>query len=113
MKKKKTWKEEYLRILLNGPADTDDYPLAAELLDEKLAKGTYLPNHRAPSQITNLQWRGVNTNGRIFADELEDKIRRSKWWYRAWLALGSIFWWFLGYCTESILDYGKAVLFGG
>ncbi|TXI34772.1 MAG: hypothetical protein E6Q69_03225 [Aquipseudomonas alcaligenes] len=112
MKKKNTWKEEYLRILLNGPADADDYPLAAELLDEQLAKGTYLPNHQAPGQIANLMWRGINTKGRIFVDELEEKIRRSKRWYRAWLAIGSFCWWFLGYCTESIFDYFKPLIFG-
>ncbi|MCY1380729.1 hypothetical protein D9M68_715040 [compost metagenome] len=112
-RKKKTWRKEYLRILLNGPASTDDYPLASELLDEQLAKGTYLPNRAAPNGIANLMWGGISTKGRLFADELEDQIRRSTWWHRTLVATGGIGLWLLGYCTQSILDYGKAMLFGG
>ncbi|WP_146114582.1 hypothetical protein [Pseudomonas sp. MYb185] len=103
-KKNHQWKNEYLRILLNGPASPDDYPLAAELLDEQMARGSYLPNYRSPLEINNLRWQGITTKGRLFADELQDKIRRSTWWYRALLALGSFGWWLAGYFTEAALD---------
>lgn len=112
-KKKRTWRKEYLRILLNGPASTNDYALASELLDEQLAKGKYLRNQAQPGDIANLVWHGITTKGRLFADELEDEIRRSTWWHRTLVAGAGTGLWLLGYCTESILDYGKAMLFGG
>lgn len=113
--RKKSWKAEYVRILLNGPESPDDYPIAAELIERKLAEGTYLPDHRNRSsgRIANLLWRGVNMDGRLYAEELQGQIQRASW-LRRLLAIASTFvgataLWF----WEAILDHIKPMLFGG
>lgn len=113
--KNKSWKAEYVRILLNGPESPDDYPIAAELIERKLAEGTYLPDHRSRSsgRIANLVWRGINMNGRLYAEELQNQIKRASWLGRIFAvvcaATGMAAAWF----WQAILDYIKPMLFGG
>lgn len=110
--KKNSWKKEYLRILLNGPASPDDYPVAAELIKRKLANGTYLPNPRAANGIANLTWRGVTMEGRHYAETLQSQIKQEAWHRPIWLGIGGVavftFYWF----WEEVLNYLRPTLLG-
>ncbi|UUC49579.1 hypothetical protein NOX82_27515 [Pseudomonas citronellolis] len=111
LKKQNQWKNEYLRILDSGPSTNADWPLAAELIREEMARGKLIPDGRTRDGIANLRWEGITTKGRVFADELTNKIRRSTWSYRAGLAAWSMLVWLVGYSTQKGLDYWVDKLF--
>lgn len=112
LKKQNQWKNEYLRILDSGPSSNTDWPYAAELIREEMARGSFIPDGRTRDGIANLRWQGVTTKGRVFADDLADKIRRSTWTYRAKLATGGFLLWLAGYASQKGLDYWVGKLFG-
>lgn len=80
----KSWKKEYLRILLNGPSGKKDYQLARELIDAGYADGKCRISHRREDHgtVLDIVWQGMNTNGRLFADKLKTMIHRQSWWFR-------------------------------
>lgn len=110
--KKKSWKKEYLRILLNGPASPDDYPIAAELIKKGMADGTYLQNHRAPGTIANLMWRGITLDGRAYAETLEGQLKRSSGLGRLLIGLGSIAGTTVIWFWQEILSHLKHLILG-
>lgn len=110
--RQKPWKEEYLRVLLNGPASPDDYPIAAELISKGLANGNVLPNHRAPGTIANLRWGGITLEGRAYAEKLQGQIKRGSMLGKLLLGVSSLagatalwFW-------QEILNWLKRLLLG-
>lgn len=112
LKKQNQWKNEYLRILHSGPSSNADWPLAAELIQEEMARGKFILDGRTRDGIANLQWHGITTQGRLFADDLADKIRRSTWTYRTKLATGGFLLWLAGYASQKGLDYWIERFFG-
>ena len=76
-----SYKKEYVRILTSGLKEKGDWNYARELIDEGYAEGSYQISRRLDTsgQITTLNWSGVNTNGRLFADELNEKIKKESW----------------------------------
>jgi len=99
----KSWKSEYLRILFSPKIDEEDFNLAKELLDEGYASGSYLPdNSGSGKSVYSLNWKGINSKGRIFADELQLQIKKESLSYKVTqfcLWLGGIF---VGYLIKSM-----------
>lgn len=66
------WRKEYIRLIQNGPQQTDlDTALAAELIDAGYANGivnSYLDGTQ------ECVWGGPTANGREYADDLADVI---------------------------------------
>jgi len=50
----KSWKKEYLRILISGPVSENDWSLAKELIDSGYGDGTFFYffiTHKVPQHI--------------------------------------------------------------
>ena len=99
------WKKEYLRILLNGPSGHQDFNIALELIEAGYAKGAYQISRRKEDygQVTSLVWQGVNTEGRLFADQLQEQLYRQSWRYR----ITNFGIWLAGVATGFWLDIAK------
>ena len=104
---KTSFKKEYVRILLNGPSGSEDYDLARELIDSGYATGKYRPSHNRENynEALDLQWTGINTKGRLFADELQLQIWRQSLTYNA---IEFAIWfsgWAIGVGTQILLTW--------
>lgn len=86
----KPWREEYLRVLLHGPASPDDYPIAVDLINKGLAEGNILPNRSVPGTVANLRWIGITLAGRAYAEKLQGQIKRDSWLGKLLLGASSI-----------------------
>ena len=78
-----SWKSEYLRILFLPKIEENDFELAKELIDGGYADGSYLSDKsRSDRPVRAVNWKGINSNGRIFADELQSKIKKESLTYK-------------------------------
>lgn len=102
------FKKDYIRILTNGPQSELDYEFARELIDSNYAKGKYQVSklHSSYDKVTNLIWIGVNTNGRLFLDELNSQIRKESWGHK--LKLGLV--WILGVASTLVIEWIKSLI---
>jgi len=99
----KSWKSEYLRILFLPKIDEEDFNLAKELIDEGYANGSYIPDKSGKDKLVYaLNWKGINAKGRIFADELQLKIKKESFSYKVTqlcIWLGGLF---IGYLVKTL-----------
>ncbi|WP_287595768.1 hypothetical protein [Thermomonas sp.] len=74
--KPSSFKKTYVRILLHGPSGPDDYPLAIELIESDYARGYAIVSNKRETHgsIEELNWGGITTKGRVFADDLQQQI---------------------------------------
>ena len=78
-----SWKSEYLRILFLPTIKESDFQLAKELIDGGYADGSYLLDRsRDNRSVRAVNWKGINSNGRIFSDELKLKIKKESLSYK-------------------------------
>lgn len=110
--KKMSWKAEALRILQNGPAGPEDYPIAAELIRKGFAEGNSLPNFSKPGTFANFRWSGLTLEGRAYAEKLQGQIKRESWSGRLLIAVstlvGATAMWF----WQEILNWLKQLVLG-
>jgi len=85
-----------LRILNSGPDADVDWELASELLDSGYADGVYHRSSEGDDRIAMLVWRGMTTDGRLFADKLEDDIYRTTLAYKIRISIWSVSSWIAG-----------------
>ena len=105
MKKRKSWKKEYLRILLSEKLEKEDWPLASELIDSGHADGkTHWRTDTAERAISILVWRGATTEGRLFADKLESEIKRASLSFKLKSALFGLIAWVSGIFTPVLIS---------
>ncbi|PJC19747.1 MAG: hypothetical protein CO065_07240 [Comamonadaceae bacterium CG_4_9_14_0_8_um_filter_57_21] len=100
------FKAVYLRVLLGGAPQPQDWWAAKELIDSEHASGKYLlsqgrQNH---GQVMNLLGFAPTLKGRLLADDLAEQILRQGWRYRlVQAAIGLCSFgsgWLLGVTTE-------------
>ena len=79
-----SWKLETLRILDDGPRNEEDWPIAADLIDNGLAKGDHIRDSTGmkANGIAALMWKGTTLTGREYADELRDRIARASFGHK-------------------------------
>ena len=99
---KTSWKKEYLRILVSGVESEKDYELAAELIASGYGEGTYKRSNLGDNKIGVMLWKGVTTEGRLFADDLQNKIEKETWRYRIKLFSISAASWLAGIASAVI-----------
>lgn len=105
-KSNKNFKATYLRVLLGGVPQPEDWWAAKELIDTGHATGHYLVSRsmEAHGEITSLVGFAPTLMGRLFSDDLAQQATRQTWRYRliqAVISLGSfVGGWFMGVTTE-------------
>lgn len=105
-----SWKKEYLRILNSDELMEKDWKLASELISDGYADGKVLRDSDSKTdEIHDLLWKGANTNGRLFADQLAERIRKSSLIYRVKAFMIGVAIWISGYLMKC--DY-LDLLFG-
>ena len=102
----KSWKKEYLRILLSSEITKEDWVLANELIESGYANGTpHFSNRTAKREIDRLLWKGASTEGRLFAERLEDEIKKSSFLYKLKVVIFGITTWLMGIFTNVITSW--------
>lgn len=81
MRKNTYWRNSCLSILDSGISGPEDWGLAAELIDLKMAHGTYARDY-TNGGIAEIIWGGPTLEGRFKADDLAEDVRRETWQYR-------------------------------
>jgi hypothetical protein len=105
MAKNKSWREIYIKILLEGPGKAE-YGYAAELINDGYANGKYIKNNSGSGDpIAHLQWSGPTTKGREYLDDLQTKVRRNSFLFRLWSALVVIASWAIGFATDFFIQW--------
>lgn len=99
---KTSWKTEYLRILVSGVESENDRELAAELIDAGYGEGTYKRSNLGDKKIGVLLWKGVTAEGRLFADDLQNKIEQASLKYKIKLCSISVASWLAGIASAVI-----------
>ena len=100
------WREQYIRILREGPASEGDFELAAELIDDGYGKGPILrDSDSSHGRVLKLMWKGPTTAGREYLDELEEKVRSQSFRYRLRSGFVLVFGWVIGFLTQIAVQW--------
>lgn len=83
-KKVVNFKATYLRLLAGNPPAEADWWAARELIDDRHATGHYQVDrtHTAHGDVTALIAFAPTMQGRLFAEDLAQQLRKSTWRYR-------------------------------
>jgi len=79
--KNKSWNDEYISVLLNGPQKNDDM-YALELIESNYAKGDVSRETGIGNRTPHVYWQGVTVKGRLFLNELQEKKYKSSLAYK-------------------------------
>lgn len=105
MTKNKSWREIYVKILLEGP-DKAEYKYAAELINDGYADGKYRKNNSGSGDpVSHMHWAGPTTKGREYLEDLQTKVRRNTLSFRLWSALVVFASWAVGFITNFLVQW--------
>jgi len=105
-----SWKNQYIKILEDGPSSNEDNQLAAELIDAGYANAEHFKSNTGDNKIVVLAWNGPTTKGRLFLDELYMKIRQESSSYKLKMFLLHITGWIGGILASVISSYFLSVI---
>ena len=102
-----SWKKETLRILIDGPRDDGDWAIAANLIDDDLAKGSWRRDSggMTKSGVAALVWKGPTLAGLEYADDLEGRIQRASLKHRLKLFLIAAFGVAVGILSDVVVAW--------
>jgi len=109
----KKWREEYLALLTEElpdvpkgtPEEQQMLDLMRELIDGGYAAGSYMRD--AACNIRGVAWEGPTAKGRLFADDLEDHLKKQRFLYRAKVSCIAIGGWLVGILSAWVTSHLK------
>ena len=79
----KPWREMYIKILLEGPADNqDEHRMVVELKKAGYVDADIQPSYTGNAAIAKVIFRGPTTTGREYLDKLQREVHRESLHYR-------------------------------
>lgn len=91
------WREMYIKILLEGPADNEEeHHLVVELKNAGYVDADIQPSYSGNAAIAKLIFRGPTTAGREYLDQLQRQVHRESLHYRLLQATKMVASWGVG-----------------